>query len=433
MSGVECDSFAALIFPRMARLIIPLLLFLLIDLLVFKGVWLLTRGMGKPTRLWISIAYWAISLTAVIGFAVTMSNFRELRTHNPGLINFWLGVFFTLLVPKIIFIAFNLTDDIVHLVRLGWYKLFPGGAVDGSEGSGISRADFLTKAGLAASTVTLGAFVHGVTVGKYKFRVLEREIASDRIGYGLDGLRIVQISDMHLGSFAGDTAPVQKAVDMINSLNPDYILFTGDMVNEVADEAEPFIEVLGGLRAKHGKYSVFGNHDYAHYGEFTEEEEAASVKRLKEIHGEMGFRLLEDEHEVLTHGEDSFELLGVHNWGRGFFQKGDLGKAMKGSNPNRFQILMSHDPTHFEELVVDKTAIDLTLSGHTHGLQMGIEIPAIGLKFSPVQFVYKRWAGLYNVGKQMLYVNRGFGFLAFPGRVGIFPEITLFTLKSDRA
>ena len=417
----------------MARFIVPLLLFLLIDLWVFKGVWLLTRDLNKSTRLWITIAFWAVSLIAMIGFTVTMANFRELRTHNPALINFWLGVFFTLLVPKVIFIAFHFTDDIVHLLRLGWNKIMPGNAVDGSEGSGISRADFLTKAGLAASTVTLGAFVHGVTVGKYKFRVLERDIASDRIGDDLDGLRIVQISDMHLGSFAGDIAPVQKAVDMINSLGPDYILFTGDMVNEVADEAEPFIEVLDGLKAKHGKYSVFGNHDYAHYGAFTEEEEAASVKRLKEIHGEMGFQLLEDEHVVRTHGKESFEFLGVHNWGRGFFQKGDLGKAMYGADANRFQILLSHDPTHFEEVVVGKTDIDLTLSGHTHGLQMGIEIPAIGLKFSPVQFVYKRWAGLYNVGKQMLYVNRGFGFLAFPGRVGIFPEITLFTLKSERA
>lgn len=416
----------------MARILIPLLIVLVIDLLVFKGVWLLTKGMARSSRLWIAGAYWAIMLVAAIGWAVTMANFQDLRTHNPGRISLWMGVFFTLLVPKVIFLAFNLTDDVVHGLRWLWFK-FSGGTVDGSEGSGITRADFLTRAGAVAGGVTLGAFVHGVTIGKYKYRVVDKDIASPRIGPGLDGVRIVQISDLHLGSFNGELEPVQKAVDMINQLEPDYILFTGDMVNELAYEAEPFIPIFKSMKANYAKYSVFGNHDYAHYGDFTEEEERASISRLKEIHGEMGFRLLEDEHVVLQHGTDEMELLGVHNWGRGFFQKGDLGKAMSGSDANRFQILMSHDPTHFEEMVAGKTDIDLTLSGHTHGLQMGIEIPAIGFKFSPIQFVYKRWAGLYSEGKQQLYVNRGFGFLAFPGRVGIFPEITCFTLKSQKA
>lgn len=417
----------------MARMLIPILLFLVIDLIAFKGVWLLTRNLARSSRFWVAGGFWMISITALIGFVYTMANFQDLRTHNPARINVWLGIFFTLLIPKIIFMGFHLADDIVHLVRWTWSKLTTRSVVDGSQGSGITRADFLTRAGMVAGGITLAGFVHGVTVGKYRFRVLSEEVRAPGIGPDLDGLKIVQISDMHLGSFAGDIAPVQKAIDMINALDADYIVFTGDMVNERASEAEPFIPVVASLKAKHGKYSVFGNHDYAHYGEFTEDEEAASVARLKEIHAEMGFELLEDTHRVLKHGNEAFEMLGIHNWGRGFFQKGDLGKAMEGTDAKRFQVLLSHDPTHYEEQVLGKTDIDLTLSGHTHGLQMGIEIPALNFKFSPVQFVYKRWAGMYTAGLQHLYVNRGFGFLAFPGRVGIFPEITLFTLKSSES
>lgn len=415
-------------------MILRLLLILVFELLVFKGAWMLTQNWARPNRFIMAAIYWAITITTVTGFITTMARFGELRTHSPGVINFWLGSFFTLFVPKAIFLLFHLGGDVVHAVRWLIHQAKPPREVaEAASGSGITRKTFLTQAGLITGGLTFGAFLHGVTIGKFKYRVIKQDITSKKIGSGLNGLKIVQISDLHLGSFFDDTAPAERAVDMINALEPDYVFFTGDMVNQVADEAEAFIETFNRVAAKHGKFSVFGNHDYAHYGRRSREEEEASVKRLKEIHAEMGFRLLEDEHVVVNHGGEEMEIIGVHNIGRGFHTAGDLQKATAGSNAERFQVLLSHDPTHFEDEVSQDSNIDLTLSGHTHGLQMGIEIPAIGLKFSPVQFVYKHWAGLYRKGEQQIYVNRGFGFLAFPGRVGIFPEITLLTLKAKQS
>jgi predicted MPP superfamily phosphohydrolase len=243
-------------------------------------------------------------------------------------------------------------------------------------------------------------------------------------------VRIVQISDTHLGSFGNSFEPVKKAVKIINDLKPDFVFFTGDMVNNNADEAEPWIDLFNSIESGSGKFSVFGNHDYADYSNLTPEQKQLSVKKLKEIHQQMGFRLLQDESVQLTRNGESITLVGVHNWGKGFHQVGNLDKALKGTDPNKFQILLSHDPTHFEEQVKQKTKIDLTLSGHTHGMQMGIEIPALGIKWSPVKFRYPRWAGLYEENGQRIYINRGFGVLAYPGRVGMAPEITLLTLRS---
>lgn len=216
---------------------------------------------------------------------------------------------------------------------------------------------------------------------------------------------------------------------MINDLSPDYVFFTGDMVNSLSDEAEAWIPVFKEIKAKRGKFSIFGNHDYADYGYYTEEEKERSCNRLKEIHGEMGFQIMENEHVLLEKRGETISLIGVHNWGERFRKLGDLDKAMQDVPPENFKLLLSHDPTHWENKVLNKKDIDLTLSGHTHGMQLGIEIPKWHIKWSPIKYRYKRWAGLYQEGGQYLHINRGMGVLAYPGRVGMPPEISLIELR----
>jgi hypothetical protein len=225
--------------------------------------------------------------------------------------------------------------------------------------------------------------------------------------------------------------PVLDALEEINSLAPDVILFTGDLVNTHADEAEPWIEAFSKLYAPLGKFSIMGNHDYADYGPFEEAEREASRKRIKEIHKEMGFRLLLNEHHHFERKGERIALIGVENWGKGFRRSGDLNAAMRGSDAESLcSILMSHDPTHWEEEVMNgKAPVELTLSGHTHGMQFGIEIPWLGIKWSPSQWRYSRWAGLYKEASQFLHINRGFGVLGFHGRVGMPPEITVLEIE----
>ena len=217
---------------------------------------------------------------------------------------------------------------------------------------------------------------------------------------------------------------------MVRALDPDILCFTGDLVNDHSDEAEPWISRFQELKGRHGKFSILGNHDYADYARRTEEERESIRSRIRDIHGEMGFDLLMDAHRVLRINGASLLLAGVQNWGRGFRQSGDLDKALAGADLDLTTILMSHDPTHWEERVMDQNAsVELTLSGHTHGMQIGLEIPSLGIKFSPSRLRYKRWGGLYTEGGQHLHVNRGFGVLGFPGRIGMPPEITELTLR----
>ena len=242
---------------------------------------------------------------------------------------------------------------------------------------------------------------------------------------------------MHLGSFLDNSfEEVKVAVRTVNELEPDYIFFTGDMVNNYAYETEPWIEILAELKAKKGKFSILGNHDYGDYVPWeSEDEKQKNLESLYEAHRKMGFTLLRNESVDLERNGDRFSLIGVENWGQGFHQYGDLKEAMKQTPAEGFKVLLSHDPTHWEKKVMEEGGanIDLTLSGHTHGMQLGVEIPSLGIKLSPARLRYKRWAGLYDSHGKYLYVNRGFGFLGFPGRVGIKPEITLLEFEGDLA
>lgn len=370
-----------------------------------------------------SIFYRTAAVMIWVCFIVSLMNYDELVVKLPNWSNVFSIAFFVNMLPKLFMAIFQLLDDLRYAGAFSVKK------VTKSENP-ISRSSFLNTIGAGIGALTFSGVSYGVLWGKYAYRVERVPVSIKNLPSSFKGLRIAQISDAHLGSFVGQPDPVLKALQSINDLKPDIIVFTGDLVNTYASEAEPWIEAFAKLEAPMGKFSILGNHDYGEYGRLGEEERIKSYNRLLEIHDEMGFRLLLDEHEKLVRGEDEIILAGVHNWGKSFIKKGNLEKALAGSGAeNTPTVLLSHDPTHFEEQIMGgKAPVDLTLSGHTHGMQMGIEIKSLGIKFSPVSMLYKRWAGLYKEREQYLHVNRGFGVLAFRGRVGMPPEITLLEL-----
>ena len=369
-------------------------------------------------------AWWSLSGALWVLFVINSFMWPRWRDSHPALLSAISVAFIVVMVPKLVLASFQVLEEVRRLGAVG-LRSWQGG------GQPISRSSFISTLGQGAAALTFGGFLYGVTWGKYAYRTERHRVALPGLPPSLTGLKVVQISDAHLGSFTGTPEPVLEALQRINAMEPDLILFTGDLVNTLAKEAEPWVEAFAGLKARLGKYSIMGNHDYADYGNFTEEERAASIQRLHAIHREMGFRLLLNEHERIQAADGEIVLAGVENWGRGFRQSGDLQKALAGSgHEERCTILMSHDPTHWEEQVMGgKANVELTLSGHTHGMQMGIEIPWLGLKVSPSKLRYKRWGGLYQEEGQILHVNRGFGVLGFHGRVGMPPEITLLELE----
>ena len=271
---------------------------------------------------------------------------------------------------------------------------------------------------------------------KTHWKVHNVEIHSSRLPASMDSMRVVQISDLHIGSFdikTNDSIRLTRAMDIINSLHPDIIVFTGDIVNGNSSEMEPWVGVLSQTNATYGKYAVMGNHDYATYeDDFTDEEKENSISTIKEYYHRAGYRVLDNTHCPIAIGRDTIYIAGVENWGRGPFPAlGDIDAALEGIDDDRFTILLSHDPSHYEDIVsTHPHMVDLTLSGHTHAMQCGIEINE-RLRWSPVKYVYKYWAGLYEENGRKLYVNRGLGYHFFPARVGIRPEITLFTLHRE--
>ena len=344
--------------------------------------------------------------------------------------SFIMGTSFVFLVTKFVLALFLILEDIFR------FFAFVGKSIQRKELSKEnkrSRRKFVANVAYGVAAIPFFSLIYGILYGKYDFKIHKQRLKSKRLPASFNGLKIVQLSDLHLGSFDNKDA-VQNGFNMVNNLEPDLILFTGDMVNNLASEMDGFEEMLSGLKAKHGKYAVLGNHDYAHYVHWdSEEERLQNLEELMERIEKTGFKMLRNENEAIEINGEQIYLVGVENWGnKPFPQIGDLDLALKSTTENDFKILMSHDPDHFGEKVIEHSAfIDLTLSGHTHGSQMGIEIP--GFRWSPVQYRYKRWAGRYEEDGQVLYVNRGFGYLGYPGRVGIWPEITEFTLESELA
>lgn len=336
------------------------------------------------------------------------------------------GFLLAMLSFKAITIIFLFSEDIFRLLSGLYLKINGTPKVFNLP----ERRRFLSMLALGIAALPFSSLLYGMYKGKYNFKVLKYQLEFEDLPDSFDGYQITQISDLHCGSF-DSRKKIEYGVDLINKQNSDLLLFTGDMVNNKAEEMLPWKDLIASLKAKDGKYSVLGNHDYGDYVEWDSEElKSNNLEELKDFQREMGFHLLLNESRYLTKGDDKIALVGVENWGRGGFKKaGDLNKATENIKEKDFKILMSHDPSHWEDEVLKHPYhYHLTLSGHTHGMQFGIEIPG-WVKWSPAKWRYKYWAGVYEEMGQLINVNRGFGFLGYPGRVGIWPEITVITLK----
>jgi uncharacterized protein len=405
-----------------------LVLMLLLDIYVFQVIKYVSQNAGPRTKMILYSSYWVVSIGAVL-FLIILPylNFNQ----QPKILrNTIFAIIAGLFFAKVIASVFFLIDDIRRGIQWAAGKLFFTNTEDETmqEGTKISRSIFLSWIGMIAGGGLFGSLMYGFG-NKYKYHINRQQLAFENLPSAFKGLKIVHISDIHSGSFT-DKEAVLHGVEKILNEKPDVILFTGDLVNDVADEMKHFMDVFDRLKAPMGVYSTLGNHDYGDYVHWdTPEEKKANLERLKNVHGELGWRLLMNELVELQKGDEKIALMGIENWGaKARFPKyGDMKKAYEGADNYPFKILMSHDPSHWDAQVrPDYPAIDLTLSGHTHGMQFGIDIP--GFKWSPVQYIYKQWAGLYEEGRQKLYVNRGYGFIGYPGRVGILPEITVLEL-----
>ncbi|PWV46500.1 hypothetical protein C7475_11060 [Chitinophaga sp. S165] len=387
------------------RLSLILLIFLVGDVYFFQAVTTLTQN---PE---LHLSYWFVDILLISGIIITISMLRsgkKVQQVLPLLMTAMLLVF----IPKIFSSLILMAEDVFRL-----FRGFP------------PRSFYVSEVTLAVAGLIFLMIVFGVTRGKHFYRIRKETIHFPDLPEAFDGFTITQISDVHSGSFS-DAKSVQKGLDLVNAQNSDLLLFTGDLVNNMASEMDQWIPMFTKLKAPYGKYSVLGNHDYGDYIKWeTNAAKEANLNRLKDVHAETGFKLLLNEAVEIKKQGEHVALIGVENWGKGgFHQYGDLKKATARVHDNAFKILMSHDPSHWDEVTVDHDQhVHLTLAGHTHGMQFGIEL--FGFKWSPIKYFYKQWAGLYKQKGKYLYVNRGFGFHGLKGRIGIWPEITVLTLK----
>lgn len=409
-----------------------LTIMLIVDAYTFKGIRMLAKNIKYAVwRKTIYGVFW--SSTVLMVFAMITGYFFRSTTRNPTVFTWYyyiFGIFLIFYIPKIIFGIFHLLEDIAQLFKVLAQKLVRKRKENNDEGTPISRIQFISQAGLVLASVPFVSFIWGIAKGRFNFQVEPVDIKFRNLPKSFEGLRIIQISDIHIGSFQGFHQEVKEAIDMVNAQNPDLILFTGDLVNNFYEELDGWIPILGQLKSKYGNYSVLGNHDYGHYYHWEHPEEMHdNFKKIQEAHAQIGFKLMNNTSELLEINGEKIALIGVENWGLPPFpQIGDYNIAVKGVEDIPFKILLSHDPTHWDEKITGKTDVSLTLSGHTHGMQFGIQLGNI--KWSPAKYRYPRWSGLYNVENQYMYVNRGFGYLGYPGRVGMPPEISVITLHS---
>lgn len=389
------------------RVPLIILLWLCADLYFYQAIHTLTNALIFS---WI---YWSIDVVLMAGTAALIFLPRASKMQQQ-LINWVIGLMLLVFIPRLFSVPILLIEDISRL-----FRGFP------------ARSVWVSELTLGVATVLFSVVLFGITRGKHFYRLRHETISFPDLPEAFDGFTITQITDVHSGSFT-DAAGVQKGLNLVNDQKSDVILFTGDLVNNRASEMDPWISAFAALKAPMGKFSILGNHDYGDYVQWeSNDAKLANLERLKQIHAEMGFRLLLDESVSLKKANQPIELIGVENWGKGgFHQYGNLKKATATVPDHAFKILMSHDPSHWEGVTLQHNQqIHLTLSGHTHGMQFGIEF--LGFKWSPIQYMYKQWAGLYQNAGRFLYVNRGFGFLGLKGRIGMWPEVAVITLRKQ--
>jgi len=407
------------------RILILTLLLLLIDYMAFQAIRPLVASSGKTLRSAVYIGYWLIPVVTLIylgGFSTGWSEGlpKALQVTIRTMI-------FILYFSKLLIGMIMLVDDLRRLV----FGALNMGIKDLSLSTERSR--IMTYGALLLGAIPVLSLTYGMARNQYRYTLHKTRVPVKNLPPDLEGLKIVQISDIHSGSFLL-REPVERSIEMINAQKPDIVFFTGDLVNALASEMEPFLEMFSKVTAPLGVYSILGNHDYGDYHHWADpEEKKKNFEQLKEMHARLGWDLLLNEHRQIKHGQATFNVIGVENYSASprFPKYGDLKRATAGMQADTLNILLSHDPSHWEaQVTADHPEIHLTLSGHTHGFQFGVEIPGY-VKWSPIQYVYPQWAGLYQKADQFLYVNRGLGYLGYPGRVGILPEITLLTLHQS--
>ena len=401
----------------MLRWIIPIVFYILIDIYAFQAIKTISKNHFIH-------GVYVLSSVAILVFFIYAITSPDART-NPKMMYIY-GLFLALFVPKIIAVIAMFGEDVIRVFVGVFYKI--GG---GSEASFMpSRRKFVSTVALGVAAIPFAALLYGMIKGKYNYKVLKYTLEFEDLPSSFDGYTLTQISDIHSGSF-DNPEKVKYAVDLVNKQQSDLILFTGDLVNNVAQEMDAWKDTFATLKAKDGVYSVLGNHDYGDYVSWeSAEKKQENLQALIALQKDMGWDVLLNESRTIKKNQQAIKLVGVENWGEGGFKKaGDLEKACADVSAQDFTILMSHDPSHWQSRVKEHPKnIQLTLSGHTHGMQFGIEIPG-WFKWSPVKYRYQNWAGIYKEFGRYINVNRGFGYLGYPGRVGIWPEVTVITLK----
>jgi predicted MPP superfamily phosphohydrolase len=405
----------------MIRWIIFIFIIAIIDFYAFQTLRTLTKS-----NWWYAI-YWAFTIAIIGNFMYQFYGFNRSDGFSHAN-SYAIGFLVAMVVPKFILVLAMLGEDIFRVPQAIYSYFTQNNNLEGDHFP--ERRKFVSQIALGLAAIPFASIIYGIYRGKYNFKVLNYTLYFEDLPDAFDGYKLTQISDVHSGSF-DNIDKVEYAIDLINEQQSDVILFTGDMVNNKATEMEPYIAIFKKLKAKDGLYSVLGNHDYGDYIKWnTEADKKQNLEDLKLLQKDIGFNLLLNENRFIEKDGRRIAIVGVENWGKGGFKKaGDLKKASSQIDKDDFKILLSHDPSHWDaEVVKDAYHYHLTLSGHTHGMQFGIEIPG-WFKWSPVKWRYKHWAGIYEELGQYINVNRGFGYLAFPGRVGIWPEITVIELK----
>ncbi|MGV3604389.1 MAG: metallophosphoesterase [Dyadobacter fermentans] len=399
-----------------------------IDWYVWQGLKLAIRGLTPLTQRWIGGAYWALTIAtlgAYIGMQLLPPDYFKSTTRT-----FVVAFIAIPYLSKLLAVAILLIDDVRRFFQ--WIvSFFAPSVATASPETGeptIPRSQFLATTAVVAGAGLMGTFAYGILSGAHDYRIRRVKVPLKNLPRQFHGMKIAQLSDIHSGSFFNKTA-VKGGVEMLMKEKPDIAFFTGDLVNDRAKEVKDYINIFDKVKAPLGVHSVLGNHDYGDYFQWQDAQaKASNLADLKKAHELLGWKLMLDENRTITVDGESIGLIGIQNWGAGNFAKyGNLEKAYEHTDDYPVKILLSHDPSHWEAQVLPKYKdIDLALAGHTHGMQFGVEIGS--LRWSPVQYRYKQWAGLYEENDQYLYVNRGFGYLGYPGRVGILPEITILEL-----